>query len=187
MDPSRFQDVSIDLETLGTTSRSAFVTIGACKFNAKTGDVDTDNTFYRRIDWGSATAGRAISADTLHWWTKQQADALREISQSGGAMMRDVLNDFTEWLPNKCRPWGNGATFDVGMVEDAYNQYRIKIPWDFWNIRDMRTVVDMGRWLGMDPKKIKREGTHHNALDDALHQAKVIGLMQKTILKRAGT
>lgn len=179
------QDVSIDLETLGVTSRSAFVTIGACMFDARTGEVDKDNTFYRRVSWETATLRRNISSDTLHWWTNQQVEALREITKPGGEPLKQVLIDFAEWVPHKCKPWGNGAVFDIGMVEDAYNQYAIPIPWKFWDVRDMRTVVDIGRWLNMDPKKIQREGVHHNALDDAIHQAKVIGLMQKQILKRA--
>ena len=44
-----------------------------------------------------------------------------------------------------------------------------KAPWTFWQERDLRTLK------GLSPDlRIERSGTHHNALDDALHQARLV-------------
>lgn len=41
-------------------------------------------------------------------------------------------------------------------------------------MRDMRTIVDVAKSANFDSKSIAFEGTKHNALDDAKHQARVI-------------
>jgi inhibitor of KinA sporulation pathway (predicted exonuclease) len=42
-------------------------------------------------------------------------------------------------------------------------------PWKFWNVRDVRTVVDI---MKINPKEFIFNGIKHNALDDAVHQVK---------------
>jgi exodeoxyribonuclease VIII len=78
--------------------------------------------------------------------------------------------------------WGNGATFDISMLEDAYRQYEIEIPWKFWNVRDCRTVLDMYESIrGGFNKTVNRQGAH-NALDDAKFQAQYITMMWSRLL-----
>lgn len=67
--------------------------------------------------------------------------------------------------------WGNGAAFDNPILRDAFENMGIGAPWHFGNDSCLRTLVRMGRMVGIDPKKnLEREGTYHNALDDAKFQ-----------------
>ena len=73
----------IDLETLATTPDAAILTIGACKFDPRSNDIDA--TFYERIQLDSQeNYDRTINEDTLAWWSKQdkkvQEDAVSKVT-----------------------------------------------------------------------------------------------------------
>jgi exodeoxyribonuclease VIII len=77
-----------------------------------------------------------------------------------------ALQRFTLWLPNDCKLWGNGASFDNAILANAYAALKMEQPWAFWNDRCYRTIK------AMHPKQKQQHlGTHHNALDDAISQA----------------
>ena len=79
-----------------------------------------------------------------------------------------------ESLENKgCKVfvWGNGSSFDIAILEYWYNKLGLCIPWNFWNVRDLRTIVEVA---GIDKRSIPFEGEQHNALDDAKHEAKIL-------------
>jgi hypothetical protein len=80
--------------------------------------------------------------------------------------------------------WGNGATFDISILEDAYRQLDLEIPWKFWNVRDCRTVKDMYESARGGYEK-KSGGTLHHALDDAKFQAQYICDMWKSLVGAA--
>jgi len=56
-----------------------------------------------------------------------------------------------------------------------------------YNDRDVRTIVDLGRaLLGFDPKKdMPFTGERHNALDDAIHQAKYVSAIYQALAVNA--
>ncbi len=170
------RDLSIDIETLGTKSYSCIISIGAAFFDPSNGEVG--ETFYREIDIDSAKElGLVTDPSTLAWWEKQSEEARSIFLAKDRPKITDVLQEFSDWVkghcdPKKVRPWGNGAGFDVNLVQDAFHIAGVETPWMFWNIRDIRTVVAMCKPAVDITKMVTREGTHHNALDDAIHQAK---------------
>jgi len=79
--------------------------------------------------------------------------------------------------------WGNGANFDNVLLRDAYRRSGLRPFWNFWNDRDVRTIVELGRQLGFDPKRdMPFIGKHHNAIDDAIHQAKYVSAIWQKLL-----
>lgn len=171
--------VMVDLETLGTKPDAAFISIGAVRFDPETGDIDNAHSFYRRIDWDSAVntrlKKRTIEPSTIKWWMAQGADARKEILYSGEEYTK-VMGDFYSWwvsFGGEMSIWGNGSTFDVSILTDAFNY---NPPWQFWAARDVRTVVDLARGI-VERDSIPFVGTQHNALDDAIHQAKYVSAM----------
>ena len=38
--------------------------------------------------------------------------------------------------------WGHGYGFDVTIVETLYRQMDTPIPWNFWQVKDGRTLID---------------------------------------------
>lgn len=163
--------VMIDLETMGTRPDSAIVSVGAVRFDPRLGQI-SKRTFYRELDWEEQ--GRKIDPDTQSWWIKQSNEA--QLALYGIEELSDALVELADYLPKDAKVWGNGPTFDITMLENAYMQHNISIPWRFWNIRDCRTMKDLFEWerggFGKNAAHVK-----HNALDDALAQAADINRM----------
>jgi hypothetical protein len=177
------RDIAIDLETLGKRYDAPVLAIGACLFDRDTGKIGP--TFYEEVDFKSAVKAGRPDGDTIAWWMTQSAAAQRIFDPSRKGEKRHLataLQMFGDWARGvgKGVPivWGNGATFDISILEYAYDHGAVGLqePWHFTNIRDMRTIVDVcldvtGIAAGAN---VQRVGTHHNAKDDAVYQANVI-------------
>lgn len=179
-------NLMIDLETMGNTGSSAIIAIGACFFDPKTGDIG--NTFYRQVSLESAVNnGLKMDASTVLWWMKQSDDARSKFKNNGKAQSLDyALHEFYDFVKTEknVKVWGNGITFDLGILSNALNETCIKTPWAFWNERDVRTVVELGEMVGFTPKKdMPFTGVPHYALDDAIHQAKYVSAIIQRITK----
>ena len=185
--------VAFDLETLGTSPDSKILSVGAVAVCEGTGQ---RRRFYSICN-ANAQPGRTVSRSTLDWWSKQ-SDAARaafdEAYKQEAPMLVNVLNDLTQWvgdlgLTHDVFVHGNGANFDVAMLEHAYKQVSDFVPWNFRHVRDMRTLRDICLRLGLEPAikaSVQRVGVHHNALDDAEYQANIVieSLRQLDILKQ---
>lgn len=163
----------LDLETLGVGERPVITNIGAVVFNIQDGVVAE---FSCNLDWAEQQAyGREIDASTVKWWLKQSNEAQIELTSSVDAIsLWDALEKLSRFYEvNMCQAiWGNGALADIRWINTAYatSAYSKKFKqWQFYQEFCYRTMK------AMHPKvDIPFEGTEHNALDDARHQAKVL-------------
>ncbi|MCH2057919.1 MAG: 3'-5' exoribonuclease [Thalassotalea sp.] len=179
-------DVMIDLETLGNSSNAAIVSIGAVQFDPLSGGLGAE--FECVVDIEDAEKYGKIDASTVKWWLKQSDEARELFKLQTAITLQDGLIEFHDWLTantifKKRTIWGNGATFDPVVLNNAYQATNLELPWPYWGVRDVRTVVDIGRRiLNIDPKKdIKIEGVAHNAVDDARHQAIYVSEIYKRL------
>lgn len=170
----KHENVMIDIETMGTGHNAAVIAIGAVRFDPDTGDIDPD-AFYMKIDKYDADKHGVIDLSTLEWWDRQSEEARIE-AFSGAATTYYAANALSEWLNISDKVWGNGACFDITVLESMFKSVNCLIPWKFWNVRDCRTVEAMAYGL-VGKGDIERKGTHHNALDDAIYQASYISAM----------
>lgn len=177
----KFNHVMLDLETMGKNSNSAIVSIGAVEFDIKTGK--TGREFYSRVDLQSCLdIGLKVNASTIYWWL-QQNDAARLELTKPARKLRDVLIDLTIWFGENKHDfylWGNGARFDIGIIEDAYVVCGFNTPWNFRNEKDLRTIT------GFSPEiknRIQTEntGVEHNPIDDCKTQIKYLYEINKRI------
>ena len=173
-------DLMIDLETLSTAHNAAIISIGACFFDMKTGVIG--DTFYQRINIKDTPEFGHIDAETVKWWLNQSDEARQEITDpSIHAELPYVIQKFNDWLYVNRPPsaiWSNGSCFDLVVLRHAYQRCRYSFPWQFRQERDVRTIVDIAeRISGTNASTaIKYEGTKHNAIADAIHQAKFVSL-----------
>lgn len=172
-------NVMLDIETVGNGSKAAIVSIGAVFFDPKTGELGSE--FYQAISLSSSAYYGEMDASTIEWWMKQSDEARAVFSDENKTNLKDSLVKFTQWIEQaenyKERVvWGNGSAFDNVILNHAFRSARMTPPWPYYGDRDVRTIVDLGRQLrGVDPKKeMELEGTAHNALDDAKHQARYV-------------
>jgi len=157
--------VMVDLETMGTRPSAPIVAIGAVKFDAD----HIHDEFYINVDLGSATKEGLgeIEPETVMWWLGQAEDARKALQENPHRVMT-ALYLFRDWLkPHEIEGmWGNGASFDNVILAESYARVHLEPPWPFWLDRCYRTVKKLAPSI-----PITREGTHHNALDDAKSQA----------------
>lgn len=156
--------VMVDLETLGNGSNAVITSIGAAKFNSS----GVTDTFFCTVDPESCVAsGLKMDVSTVLWWMKQSDDA-RAAFKSKGLLLGDALEQFSSWFPKESCLWGNGATFDNVILSNAYKAVGQQTPWPYWGDRCYRTA----KALFSEIKAPVFQGTVHNALDDAVHQAR---------------
>lgn len=168
------ENVMIDIETMGTGHNAPVIAIGAVRFDPDTGDIDPD-TFYMKIDKYEAARHGVIDLPTLEWWDRQSEEARVE-AFSGASSVSYVAHALSEFLGLNDKVWGNGACFDITVLESMFKSVDLLPPWKFWNVRDCRTIEAIAEGF-VSKKAIERKGTHHNALDDAIYQAEYISAM----------
>tara|TARA_B100001175_G_scaffold317066_1_gene332725 strand:- start:860 stop:1366 length:507 start_codon:yes stop_codon:yes gene_type:complete len=162
MDTSK--QIVVDLETLSIHSNACIVSIGAVLIE----DMEITDTFYINVDGRTCKeAGLHIDPDTIKWWGEQSKEA-QEAWQKNPVPLQEAIDKFTLWYGKESIPiWGYGANFDVVILESAYRALNMNIPWKFWDISCLRTLMNV-----LDKRLPK--ANNHNALDDATAEAKVL-------------
>lgn len=183
------RDVMWDLETLRQRPGCVILSVGAVGFDPETGELGPE--FYEVISKQSCIdATLHIDSDTLAWWMKQSPEARKVLAEAELPIARPlggVLSELTAWFHKNFGPdvfvWGNGSDFDNAILAHAYRAVRQRQPWKFWNSGCHRTLKRLRPGI-----EIVRQGTHHNALDDARDQAvqalKIFGNINRNPDKR---
>ena len=160
----------IDLETVGQSPRAGILSLAAVFFVPETGELG--NTFFAKINPIDSFKFGEADGSTFKWWMTQSNHA-RIVAVEGTAGLSISLGQFSTFLSacpqEDLRVWGNGATFDLTILEHAYDTLQISRPWTFRAHRDVRTVKDIAEDLFKMPSK---PIDAHNALVDAVFQAK---------------
>lgn len=161
-------DLMIDIETLSTRPNAVILSLGAVKFDPFSDRIDAEEGLDVKIDVDEQTAlGRHVQEETLNWWATQPL----EVQEAAlGERDRVSLEQFTRML-NKMmvgsdQIWCQGPAFDMVIIEDLYRQLGKPTPWQFWQVRDSRTLFGV---FG-DPRDKNRKNAH-NALMDCVYQA----------------
>lgn len=160
--------VMVDLETLGTRAGCTILSIGAVAFDPEANELGAE--MYNVISRNSCRdAGLFEEVETIEWWHRQNPDA-RQILTLPGIELADALAIFTDYLRcfglDDVKVWGNGSDFDNAILANCYAALGQSLPWAFWNNRCYRTLKSLRPEI-----KFLRQGTYHNALDDAKSQA----------------
>jgi len=152
--------VMVDIETLGTDPGAVILSIGAVRF----GPNKLGSQFYAKLSIASCQrAGLTVDGETLEWWREQDAPM-----PYGAKQLEDALLDFSEFLVGSSEVWAYSPAFDCAILKHAYEVVDLDVPWHYQNERDCRTLAVLPQW----PDDIKQQGTEHDALDDAVFQAR---------------
>ena len=168
----------IDLETLDTTPGCVILSLGAVKFRPNSDEEPFDELYFRLNVDQQLAKGRTISDSTLAWWAKQDPKIQEEaFSDENRIDVEEVVNRLHRWVFGANVVWGHGYGFDITILEDLFRMYNKSIPWNFWQVRDSRTLFSI---LPEDPRKSMQTDLH-NALADAYFQAKAVQKANLTI------
>jgi hypothetical protein len=177
-------DIMIDMETLDVLPTATILTIGAVKFDPF-GDELNDpkmEKFYVRVDVDSCDKiGCTVSQSTLDWWASQSQAAQDEAFDPNNRIdIVDAMNQLYKFCWGAKRVWSHGAGFDVVICERLFRTLGKAIPWSFWEVRDTRTIFD----LGINPHR--PPVLKHHALEDAWNQAVGVQNVYKTLRTASG-
>ncbi|HCB1249371.1 TPA: 3'-5' exoribonuclease, partial [Klebsiella pneumoniae] len=187
--PIDYVHVMVDLETMGKKHNAPIVAIGAVVFDPATGSIG--ESFYKVVCLESSVNwGAVIDPSTVIWWLKQSSEARSAIVNDDAIPLQDALLQFREFVSDnvaggskKAQVWGNGASFDNSILRSSYDCIAEDYPWEYWNDRDVRTMVELGQAISFDPKTtIPFEGSRHKALADAIHQARYVSAIWQRII-----
>lgn len=174
-----FDDIMVDLETLGLNPRAPVAAIGAVRMNRATRQLGAQ--FYQVVDLRSYDKYPEFELNfaTLRWWLGQQDHVIKATFCHEKALpLAEALIAFGQYCnPNYVsaeapgfvtddRVWGNGSDFDNVILGHAYSAAKCYLPWKWFNNRCYRTMKNEAPNV-----RIVRTGDHHNALSDAISQA----------------
>lgn len=161
--------VMIDLETLSTKPNAAILTVGAIKFKLDDDNYDNFNgttvigmpSYYARVDTESCEAiGCDIDSNTIEWWSAQGQEVMEEaFSPDNREDIRHVMLELNKFARFADGIWSHGSIFDIVILEEIMRRLSITPTWDFWKVRDTRTLYALGN------AKLPEASKHHALVD----------------------
>lgn len=184
MDKSDLVHIMMDLETMGTVPGCAVLSIGCVVMNLQT--LELGDTFYSVVSLPDCL-DKFLEEDpsTKEWWDGRDAAArqvLHDANDPAAPLLVEALEELNRWFASvgasvqKARLYGNGADFDNPILRVAYSAANV-LPFGakkgFFGGRCYRTLKSLDELFGptFQAPKMDRQGTYHNALDDAKSQA----------------
>lgn len=180
------RDLMIDIETLASENDAVVVQVGAVEFDPQAQTMDDGRIW--NLDYVNYQTSRRVSARTVQWWCQQSPDAIESVLRVPPArqVTPRVMYDHLSMLIHRAdHVWARGPSFDLAILNNLFAPYSIEhgqrdaIP--FWKWRDERVMRDLVESCGYG---MMREGTHHNALDDAKHQTRNVMRAYEIMQKR---
>lgn len=179
--------IMVDLETWGKTPGSDIRSIGAVVFDPIAGTLGEE--FYVNVDNPVRADARPGFADpaspfadrvypvyrdpeTVQWWADQSEAAQQRLTTDVVDLQEGLLL-FIGWWARHAAPdatfWAHGPHFDEAILAACYRAVVRNVPWHYRAARDTRTIYEAAGWPA-----VPFEGTQHDALADAKHQARCV-------------
>lgn len=172
----KIKRVMLDFETLGNGKNACVAQVGACYF----GEGDVSDRFKRTVNAeDSIRNGAAMDASTVYWWLSQSPEAIKSITAGPLSSERETFEQLNDFLAEADEIWSH-ATFDFVILMESMKRLGIKPKFSYRHARDIRTLHALS---GLDRDATKREGVHHDALDDAVYQAGYVMKMLAAVEK----
>ena len=155
-------DLMIDLEGLGTGPDTTILTIAAQAFDPF-GSGYYEQSYYARVTLESQET-RSIQQGTIEWWATQPAVVRDEaFAEEDRIPLDQALDGLGKLIWHAKRIWAQGPTYDMNILEHAYKSYNKPLPWQYYMVRDARTVYSLCPGLNTYPAS-------HHALEDCRRQ-----------------
>lgn len=180
-----YNNVMIDIETLGVDPTSCILSIAAVYFDPATGS--TGNTFHEYIDLQSCLdLGMTINASTFIFWMNQNDEARSQFNQCKKENIKLVLTQLYDFLKDDQNIiWANSPSFDCAILKSAYKKsFNCEPRWKYYNERDLRTLTNLFplEEIELDISGIQKG--NHNALNDCYYQIQLLSaIYNRNILK----
>jgi len=160
----------IDIEGLATGPEATILTIAAQSFDPFGTGYFEDRFYYARITLESQE-NRTIEQGTINWWATQPEAQAEAFAEENRVPLNQALDELYKLAWQHDFIFANGPTYDMNILEHAYKSYRKSLPWQYYKVRDARTIYSL--W-----PDCPRPPTEHHALQDCKRQ---IDMLQQTL------
>jgi DNA polymerase III epsilon subunit-like protein len=173
----------VDIETWSLRPNAAIRSIGAVLI---VGDEISSNAYYQNVSDGDYPNedGFHREPSTVEWW-QQQSIAAQSIFSENQCGIARALSEFSDYYKQHkpSEVWANGAQFDIVVLETAFKLCGFKVPWEYSEVRDFRTL----RKLFGERYEFSRltDTIAHRADHDALEQARELLVILEAVGIRA--
>lgn len=161
--------VMVDIETLGTRPGAVVLSCAFVRFTD-----EAHMTLNLSIPDQEAL-GLEKDEATCAFWRDQEAKhpGAWAAATSNPTPLAAALPYIGQWLDwaragDEFQLWCHGAPFDAPLLFEIYRRAGIKCPWEFWQVRDTRTLYD----LALIRKEDFAVPPPHIALNDAIGQTR---------------
>ena len=179
-------DVMVDIETLGLVPKSVITQIGVMPFKM-------DGDFFSmgvnlHVDVDSCLKNMGIIQGQAFYWTVQN-NLKSVVNEARKSSINDALKLISLYIRDQ-EPehiWAKGPQFDCTILESWFNHFELPIPWEYHQLKDVRTVEYLAKNMNLDLTDIyeKYKDSLHDALADCKLQIdvckKVLGSVGKSI------
>ena len=166
----------VDIETLGITVPTPILSLGYVIVDF-TGQTDNP-VLTGLIHFDPLRCVGTPETATVLWWKQQSKKARKEAFEE--TPDDNPLGMFENLF--KCYHfdylWGKSPDFDFGQMAAQLKAVGHEVPWNYWQLRDIRTVEGFNiQYQGLHPIfeefqfLIGMHETEHSALDDAIQEA----------------
>ena len=145
-------DITFDFETCSVAPDAAPMQLAAIVWNrdAKGEHPFTEDTFNVGIDLRTCiTAGFSFDQDTIDWWSRQNEQAKRSVTDDECYAVNMAFMQFCEWIgqmklkygADTVCLWCQGQDFDFPILKTIAKKFSLKMPVHQHYFRDCRTYV----------------------------------------------
>lgn len=170
-------DLMIDMETVSNAENAGILSLAILPFSKENETTDKES-FYKVIDLASCYMAGMNMVGCQEWWMKQDPKAVSAIvNEPKKDSISSVINAAYTYLSALAEQyeliiWSRGTDYDFPKLEWCIRKFVEKeMPYKYYNKRDVRTWI---KETGLDESQFEFTGVKHNALDDCLHQVKLL-------------
>lgn len=172
--------IMLDLETLSTKPGAIILSAALARFSDEACvQVNLGIEEQRSLGMHSDPA-------TELWWSTQSPEAWAAATCNPLQVVPalDYLAQWIAWASAGSDPliWCHGATFDAPLLTVLYDAIGRVPPWQFWNVRDTRTLYDLA---GINVKDYAVPPPHI-ALNDAIGQTRAANAALRVVAGNRG-
>lgn len=184
-----------DTETMGLKEKAVVTTLSCVPFtfedDQKYSSLVSAGFFVKFKISEQLKLGRETTPSTVAWWKGQPEEAKKHsiIPSADDVTLADGLNKLIPFIKasgyeyKKSYLWSRGNGFDFPKIEDLFDMSGIKVPFNTFRQRDVRTFIDVLTGADNGNYELKngvpKEFVKHHALHDAaLDAAKMIEIYQ---------
>lgn len=159
--------IMLDIETLGV--RPGFIVLSSAL--VRFSDLASANVTFDTAAQLNLKMER--DSKTQEWWNAPERATAWKAARANPIDLVPALTYLADWLAwaragTDLFLWCHGASFDAPMLQELYRRAGVPCPWNFWEVRDTRTLYDLA---GVSLAAYA-EGEPHVALSDAISQTK---------------